>query len=81
MFGISEIALLLIVVIAVLGAKRLPDLIRSAGKATRILKSERQAMKSAEEPTAGAPSEVPGQPRTLKARPGDWTEKRRNPAA
>ncbi|MFD9242101.1 twin-arginine translocase TatA/TatE family subunit [Streptomyces sp. NPDC059556] len=46
MFGISEIAILLIVVILLLGAKRLPDLARSAGKAARILKSESRAMKA-----------------------------------
>ncbi len=46
MFGISEIAIILIVVILLLGAKKLPDLARSAGKAARILKSETRAMKS-----------------------------------
>ncbi|MFE9250527.1 twin-arginine translocase TatA/TatE family subunit [Streptomyces sp. NPDC007088] len=78
MFGISEIALLLVVVIVVLGAKRLPDLVRSAGRATRILKGERRAMKDMDTP---GPQEAPGQPRTLRARPGDWTEKPRDPAA
>ncbi|MEU6944915.1 twin-arginine translocase TatA/TatE family subunit [Streptomyces sp. NPDC046316] len=46
MFGISEIAILLIVVIVFLGAKKLPELARNAGKAARILKSESKAMKS-----------------------------------
>ncbi|MEF9883008.1 twin-arginine translocase TatA/TatE family subunit [Streptomyces sp. P9-A4] len=50
MFGISEIAILLIVVIVLLGAKKLPELARNAGKAARILKSESKAMK-----TEGAP--------------------------
>ncbi|WP_086830894.1 twin-arginine translocase TatA/TatE family subunit [Streptomyces sp. NRRL B-24572] len=45
MFGISEIAILLIVVIVLLGAKKLPELARNAGKAARILKSETKAMK------------------------------------
>ncbi|MGW2183883.1 twin-arginine translocase TatA/TatE family subunit [Streptomyces sp. NPDC001732] len=45
MFGISELAIVLIVVVLVLGAKRLPDLARSAGKSARILKSEARAMK------------------------------------
>ncbi|MFJ9795403.1 twin-arginine translocase TatA/TatE family subunit [Streptomyces sp. NPDC101145] len=46
MFGISEIAIILIVVILVIGAKKLPELARNAGKAARILKSEAKAMKS-----------------------------------
>lgn len=46
MFGISEIAIILIVVILLIGAKKLPELARNAGKAARILKSEAKAMKS-----------------------------------
>lgn len=45
MFGLSELAIILIVVILVLGAKKLPDLARSAGKSARILKAEARAMK------------------------------------
>lgn len=45
MFGMSELAVILIVVIAVLAAKKLPDLARSAGKSARILKAEAKAMK------------------------------------
>ncbi|WP_137992425.1 twin-arginine translocase TatA/TatE family subunit [Streptomyces vilmorinianum] len=46
MFGISEIAIILIVVIVLLGARKLPELARNAGKAARILKSEAKAMKT-----------------------------------
>ncbi|MBD0842264.1 MULTISPECIES: Sec-independent protein translocase subunit TatA [unclassified Streptomyces] len=45
MFGLSELAVILIVVILVIGAKKLPDLARSAGKSARILKAEAKAMK------------------------------------
>lgn len=45
MFGIGELTLLLLVIVAVLAVKRLPDLMRSAGKAARILKSEKRALK------------------------------------
>ncbi|MCL7380832.1 twin-arginine translocase TatA/TatE family subunit [Streptomyces sp. 35G-GA-8] len=45
MFGLSELALILIVVAVVVGVKKLPELTRSAGKAARILKSETKALK------------------------------------
>ncbi|RII15662.1 twin arginine translocase protein A [Streptomyces sp. YIM 130001] len=63
MFGLSEIALLLLVVIVVVGVKKLPGLTRSAGKATRILKSEKRAMKDADEGRA-----APGAGRVIEGR-------------
>ncbi|MFG2550161.1 twin-arginine translocase TatA/TatE family subunit [Streptomyces sp. NPDC048581] len=50
MFGLSELAIILIVVIAVLCAKKLPDLARSAGKSARILKAEARAAKDEDDP-------------------------------
>jgi sec-independent protein translocase protein TatA len=47
--GLSELAILLIVILIVFGAKKLPDLARNAGKAARILKSEAKAMKAQEQ--------------------------------
>ncbi|WP_329556578.1 twin-arginine translocase TatA/TatE family subunit [Streptomyces sp. NBC_00696] len=44
MFGLSELAVILLVVVVVLGVKKLPELTRSAGKATRIFKSEARAL-------------------------------------
>ncbi|MFF7854366.1 twin-arginine translocase TatA/TatE family subunit [Streptomyces sp. NPDC007904] len=52
MFGLSEFAVILIVVIAVLAAKKLPDLARSAGKSARILKAEARAAKEEDQPEA-----------------------------
>ncbi|GAA3629438.1 hypothetical protein GCM10023079_19960 [Streptomyces chitinivorans] len=54
--GISETAVLVIVVIVVLGAKKLPELARSAGKSARILKGEARAMKSDSSPGRSAPA-------------------------
>ncbi|MFF8914756.1 twin-arginine translocase TatA/TatE family subunit [Streptomyces sp. NPDC015032] len=54
MFGISELAIILIVVILVLGAKKLPELARSAGKSARILKAEAKAMKETQGPEGEA---------------------------
>ncbi|KUO02728.1 twin-arginine translocase TatA/TatE family subunit [Streptomyces caeruleatus] len=50
MFGLSELAIILLVVIAVLCAKKLPELTRSAGKSARILKAEARAMKDEDDP-------------------------------
>ncbi|WP_432120015.1 twin-arginine translocase TatA/TatE family subunit [Streptomyces sp. bgisy032] len=52
MFGLSELAVILIVVIAVIVAKKGPELARSAGKSARILKAEARAMKKEENETA-----------------------------
>ncbi|MDG9702887.1 Sec-independent protein translocase subunit TatA [Streptomyces sp. DH37] len=55
MLGIGETAILIIVVIVIFGAKKLPELARSAGKSARILKSEVKAMKSDHPPSASGP--------------------------
>jgi len=62
MFGLSELALILIVVIVVVGIKKLPELTRSAGKAARIFKSEAKALKEQDAPGAppGPGRVVPG---------------------
>ncbi|QOV36705.1 twin-arginine translocase TatA/TatE family subunit [Streptomyces ferrugineus] len=51
MFGLSELAIILIVVIAVLCAKKLPELTRSAGKSARILKAEARAARDEDDRT------------------------------
>jgi sec-independent protein translocase protein TatA len=64
MFGLSELAVILIVVIAVILARKGPELARSAGKSARILKAEARAMKKEEENEAAAdapPRIVPGE--------------------
>lgn len=48
MFGLSEFAIILVVVIALLCVKKLPDLARSAGKSARILKAEARAAQDEE---------------------------------
>ncbi|MGW0464769.1 twin-arginine translocase TatA/TatE family subunit [Streptomyces sp. NPDC003027] len=68
MFGLSELAILLIVVLIFFGAKKLPELARNAGKAARILKSEAKAMKDQESPPGQQPT-----PRVIKAEPADGT--------
>ncbi|GHJ97614.1 Sec-independent protein translocase protein TatA [Streptomyces sp. NE5-10] len=76
--GPLEISLILLVVVLLFGAKKLPEMARSLGKSARILKSEAKAMK-AEGQEPAAPAEAPADQaaptaqRTIKAAPGDVT--------
>ncbi|MET7687532.1 twin-arginine translocase TatA/TatE family subunit [Streptomyces sp. NPDC005483] len=45
MFGLSELAIILLVVIAVIAVKKGPELTRTAGRSARILKAEARAAK------------------------------------
>lgn len=81
--GVWQLVLILVVVILVFGAKRLPDTARSLGKSLRILKSETAAMKtdsqsassSTDAGTANS-SEQPTPPKTIQAAPGDVSTSR-----
>ncbi|MFS8200335.1 twin-arginine translocase TatA/TatE family subunit [Streptomyces sp. CWNU-52B] len=59
MFGLSELAVILVVVIVVLAVKKGPDLARSAGKSARILKAEKKAATTDED--TPAPRVIPGE--------------------
>ncbi|MGV9250299.1 Sec-independent protein translocase subunit TatA [Streptomyces sp. NPDC003697] len=78
--GAPEIILILVVIILLFGAKKLPDMARSLGKSARILKSEAKAMK--DEGRSSAPAdpphtgEEPPAQRTIQAAPGDVTSSR-----
>ncbi|NUK03170.1 Sec-independent protein translocase subunit TatA [Streptomyces lunaelactis] len=81
--GPTEIILILLVVVLLFGAKKLPDMARSLGKSARILKSEAKAMKS-DDTKSAAPADPPqpdatqdqAAPRTIQAAPGDVTSSR-----
>ncbi|MFD9006126.1 Sec-independent protein translocase subunit TatA [Streptomyces sp. NPDC059582] len=79
--GAPEIILILVVIILLFGAKKLPDMARSLGKSARILKSEAKAMKeeggnSSAAQTPPATDEQPPAQRTIQAAPGDVTSSR-----
>ena len=80
--GAPEIILILVVIILLFGAKKLPDMARSLGKSARILKSEAKAMKSEGQDSrrsgrpAAATDEQPPAQRTIQAAPGDVTSSR-----
>ncbi|MBZ9641706.1 MULTISPECIES: Sec-independent protein translocase subunit TatA [unclassified Streptomyces] len=79
--GAPEIILILVVIILLFGAKKLPDMARSLGKSARILKSEAKAMK--DDGKSSAPADPPHtdeqQPpaqRIIQAAPGDVSSSR-----
>ncbi|MBD0740814.1 Sec-independent protein translocase subunit TatA [Streptomyces sp. CBMA152] len=78
--GAPEIILILVVVVLLFGAKKLPDMARSLGKSARILKSEAKAMKADGQQTAPAdpphPGEQPPVQRTIQSAPGDVSSSR-----
>jgi sec-independent protein translocase protein TatA len=78
--GPTEIILILVIVVLLFGAKKLPDMARSLGKSARILKSEAKAMKAddGKDAAAGPPTdpEQAAAPRTIQAAPGDVTSSR-----
>ncbi|MFI1109365.1 MULTISPECIES: Sec-independent protein translocase subunit TatA [Streptomyces] len=77
--GAPEIILILVVIILLFGAKKLPDMARSLGKSARILKSEAKAMKNdggKDQDQAPADPPVSEQQRTIQAAPGDVNSSR-----
>ncbi|WP_031486676.1 Sec-independent protein translocase subunit TatA [Streptomyces bicolor] len=81
--GAPEIILILVVIILLFGAKKLPDMARSLGKSARILKSEAKAMKDdgkssapADPPNNTGDDQQPPAQRIIQASPGDVTSSR-----
>jgi len=62
--GAPEIILILVVLILLFGAKRLPDAARSLGRSMRIFKSEVKEMRTDDEARAAAPE----RPREVEGR-------------
>ncbi|MFG2136800.1 Sec-independent protein translocase subunit TatA [Streptomyces sp. NPDC048650] len=74
--GTMELVLIVVVLLLLFGAKKLPDMARSLGKSARILKSEAKAMKSEASQKQEAPADPPqdepqAERKTIKAAPGD----------
>lgn len=78
-------AIILIVVILLVGARKLPELARNAGKAARILKGEAKAMKTDGTPERQATYQVtdnrpPSRSGTAGDQPGERPEASPGPA-
>ncbi|MEF9902762.1 Sec-independent protein translocase subunit TatA [Streptomyces sp. P9-A2] len=79
--GAPEMILILVVIILLFGAKKLPDMARSLGKSARILKSEAKAMKEDKDKSSApadppAPGDESAAQRTIQAAPGDVSSSR-----
>jgi sec-independent protein translocase protein TatA len=81
--GPTEIILILVIVVLLFGAKKLPDTARALGRSMRILKSEAKAMKTddaaaanAAKPSEPGKSETTETPRTIQAAPGEVSQAR-----
>lgn len=68
--GWTEILIILVIVLLLFGANKLPDLARSMGRSARIFKSEVKEMKN--DDAAGQPEQAQPQ-RELDAAPGGST--------
>ncbi|GGO45319.1 sec-independent protein translocase protein TatA [Streptomyces sp. WMMB 714] len=74
-----EIVLIVLVILLLFGAKKLPDMARSLGKSARILKSEAKQMKKdgGDDNDAGTTADSQqAAPRTIQAAPGDVASSR-----
>jgi sec-independent protein translocase protein TatA len=69
--GTPELILIVLAILLLFGAKRLPDLSRSLGRSLRIFKSETKAMVD-DQPS----SSEPVQPRQITSASGEVTEVR-----
>ena len=57
--GPTELILILLVIVLLFGAKKLPDAARSLGKSMRIFKSEIKEMQADSKPDASTPPATP----------------------
>lgn len=73
-----EIVLIILVILLLFGAKKLPDMARSLGKSARILKSEAKQMKKdgGDDNDAGTSADTQSAPKTIRAAPGDVASSR-----
>jgi sec-independent protein translocase protein TatA len=73
-----EIVLIVLVILLLFGAKKLPDMARSLGKSARILKSEAKQMKKDGDDgdTNTTAESQQAAPKTIQAAPGDVASSR-----
>lgn len=68
-FGTAELLLVLIAVLVLFGAKRLPTAARSLGQSMRIFKAETRALRSEDDVPPPAPLAAEQPPSTADAKP------------
>jgi sec-independent protein translocase protein TatA len=64
--GAPEIILILLVLLLLFGAKKLPDLSRSMGRSLRIFKSETKGLREDDKDAGSSASSAPAPPREVE---------------
>ena len=70
----THLLILLIIVLLLFGAKRLPELAKAVGKSARILKSEVNDLHNDDQPDGTADNAAPTAKPASPSRPADTTE-------
>ncbi len=78
--GAPEIILIIVVIVLLFGAKKLPDLARGSGRALRIFKAETKGLVDDDDEQADRPQQLPGRPED-GSRPAGDPDSRRTPDA
>jgi sec-independent protein translocase protein TatA len=69
--GPAELIIILLIVLLLFGAKKLPDTARGLGRSMRIFKAETKGLREDDEATSGADPTTPAvEPRAVEAQPG-----------
>ena len=79
--GATELLILVVVLILLFGAKKLPDAARSLGRSMRIFKSEVKEMSNDDQPSAAQPSQQPQQGQIAAPQQDFWDQPQNQPQA
>jgi sec-independent protein translocase protein TatA len=78
--GPAELIIILLIVLLLFGAKKLPDTARGLGRSMRIFKAETKGLREDDEAASGADPTTPAvEPRAVEAQPGTTADQVADP--